>query len=156
MIAWPPEVPICDFKWVDPKNNYVLPFHSILSLGQSVKKNCQATLRLWHLDPKIANAMWILLPEKTDFDSYTSTILNLFSHLFFYVKIWMFLKCDAFYHIEYKYMHKIVSVNECEINIVVRKHASLSLSFVNDVDSFTNWSNCPVSLALEHDNDSIG
>lgn len=40
----------------------------------------------------------------------------------------MFLKCDAFYHIEYKYMHKIVSVNECEINIFVRKHASLSLS----------------------------
>lgn len=155
MIAWPPEVPICDFKWVDPKNNYVLPFHSILSLGQSVKKNCQATLRLWHLDPKIANAMWILFTKKTDFDSYTSTILNLFLHSFLCVIIWLFLKCDA-YDIEYKYMHKIVSVNECEINIVVRKHASLSLSFVNDVDSFTNWSNCPVSLALEHDNDSIG
>ena len=57
----------------------------------------------------------------------------------------IFLKCDAFYHIEYKYMHEIVCerfskkkkkkkkkycVNECEINIFVRKHASLSLSRV--------------------------
>lgn len=60
----------------------------------------------------------------------------------------MFLKCEHSDHIEYKYMHEIVNVNECGINIFVRKHASLSRLSMMSTPSRIE----AIVLCLEHYN----